>query len=180
MSSFADPGDLEPTDVTEEEFQQVEEEEEDGVPRSALHESIKRKGINSYYYAHSKQNHAPDWDGREAPRLMSKQALEVGVGREPESIRSYAWSDENEKIKIYVTMEGADALGDEAITLEWNELSLILTVQFPDSKTHLFLIKRLYDEIDDASFRVKKDKIILNLKKKEGKTAAWFDLKKDF
>jgi len=42
---------------------------------------------------------APDWDGREAPRLMSKQALEVGVGREPESIRSYAWSDENEKIK---------------------------------------------------------------------------------
>jgi len=43
----------------------------------------------------------------------------------PSSLRS---------IRIYVTMEGADALGDEAITLEWNELSLILTVQFPDSK----------------------------------------------
>jgi hypothetical protein len=30
---------------------------------------------------------------------MSKQALVVGAEKEPESIRSYAWSDENEKIK---------------------------------------------------------------------------------
>ena len=42
---------------------------------------------------------APDWDGHEAPRLMSKQALVAGAGKEPESIRSYAWSDEMEKIK---------------------------------------------------------------------------------
>jgi len=42
---------------------------------------------------------APDWDGHEAPRLMSKQALVAGAGKEPESIRSYAWSDEKEKIK---------------------------------------------------------------------------------
>jgi hypothetical protein len=55
MSSFADPEDLEPSDVMDEEVQQ-EEEEDDGVPRSVLQESIKRKGVNSYYYAHSRQN----------------------------------------------------------------------------------------------------------------------------
>ena len=55
MSSFADPEDLEPADGMEEEVQQ-EEEEDDGVPRSVLQESIKRKGVNSYYYAHSRQN----------------------------------------------------------------------------------------------------------------------------
>lgn len=55
MSSFADPEDLEPQDTMEEEVQQ-EEEEDDGVPRSVLQESIKRKGVNSYYYAHSRKN----------------------------------------------------------------------------------------------------------------------------
>lgn len=62
MSSFADPEDLEPQDVEEEQNVQ-EEEEDDGVTRSVLEESIKRKGINSYYYAHSRKNGKEDGKG---------------------------------------------------------------------------------------------------------------------
>lgn len=39
-------------------------------------------------------------------------------------------------------------------------------------------IKKLYDEIEDASFRKRKDKVIVTLKKKAGKTHTWFDIRK--
>lgn len=73
MSSFADPEDLEPQDVEEEQNVQEEEEEDDGVPRSVLEESIKRKGINSYYYAHSRKNgkeNGKRWNGGEEKLLI--------------------------------------------------------------------------------------------------------------
>lgn len=41
---------------------------------------------------------APDWDGNQEPRLLTREALE-GVTAAPEQIQTFAWNDEKEKIK---------------------------------------------------------------------------------
>lgn len=82
--------------------------------------------------------------------------------------------------RVYVTMVELESLPEEQILLEWNDTSMMLTVKLEEGKERVLWIKRLYDEIADASFRKRKDKVIVTLKKKEGKAHTWFDLRKAF
>lgn len=45
---------------------------------------------------------APAWDGNEAPRLLAREASKSSEGAPAvahEVIKTYAWSDEQEKVK---------------------------------------------------------------------------------
>uniref|UniRef100_I2CRF0 Calcyclin binding protein n=1 Tax=Nannochloropsis gaditana (strain CCMP526) TaxID=1093141 RepID=I2CRF0_NANGC len=180
MSAYDDPDGMLSGDSMEVNEEEEEEEEGGGPARSALEESIKRKGMNSYYYAHGRKNNAPAWDGQATPRLMSSVAMAPDPQDHPEPIRTYAWSDGEKHVKVYVTVDAVENLREDAVSLEWDAMSLVLTVKAPENKAQVFLIQRLYDEIDNASFRIKREKVILTLTKKEGKVFTWFDLKKEF
>lgn len=41
---------------------------------------------------------APDWDGNQEPRLLTRESQE-GLAVPPETIQTFAWSDEDGKIK---------------------------------------------------------------------------------
>ena len=73
------------------------EDEEKTSDMSALHENLKRKGKNAYYYAHSHGANGPEWDGKEEPRLLSvsevKTASDQTRKKVATPIESYGWSD---------------------------------------------------------------------------------------
>lgn len=47
---------------------------------------------------HSFDTDAPDWDGNQEPRLLTRETFE-GMTAAPEQIQTFAWNDEKEKIK---------------------------------------------------------------------------------
>jgi hypothetical protein len=94
-----------------------EVEEQETSVESALRESIKKKGTNSYYYAHGHGANGPEWDGKEEPRLLSTAALPVAEVRRKRAIESYGWMDGKKSVKIIIDYDNASAVDDECITL---------------------------------------------------------------
>ena len=98
---------------------EVQGKKVDEVDKSALKESIKKKGQNSYYYAHN-------YDGQNFDNENAKKFYGDGLiyGGEPtlvekrdetakpkesttvlKKIAKYSWTDENAKIKIYIELD---------------------------------------------------------------------------
>jgi hypothetical protein len=61
---------------------------------------------------------------------------------------------------------------------DWSSTSLTLLVHdaSAEARGRMLHLAKLYDEIEDASYRVRSDRITLTLKKKGD--SSWFDLKK--
>lgn len=94
-------------------------EEENNL--SALKDSIKRKGGNSYYYAHDSNidSLAPKvWNGREEPLLLASNA--TSSSSKPLSIVTleYSYADDNKNVKLYIDFPDAENLKEEQIKLE--------------------------------------------------------------
>uniref|UniRef100_A0A7S1Y207 CS domain-containing protein n=1 Tax=Grammatophora oceanica TaxID=210454 RepID=A0A7S1Y207_9STRA len=116
---------------------------DDDEPRSALDDNIASKGKNAYYFAHAHKANGPKWDGKPQPKLLSKHsssddALLSGLPKKTTSsfdykksnITSYAFCDEDSKVKLYVELEGVgEQCTEEDITLHWTSTSLSLVVQ---------------------------------------------------
>lgn len=155
---------------------------------SALHDNIERKGKNAYYYAHSHKATGPKWDGKAEPKLLSSSASSSHEGHHLPTIKGYeyhksnitkyAFLDDGPKLKLYIDMEGVgDACTDGDITLDYTDTSLCLVVNnykkpgSPDSsddkppEEQCLSFGRLTGEITNATYRLKKDKIILTLTK---------------
>lgn len=185
---------------------QVEERDEETT--SALHDNIDRKGKNSYYYAHSHQATGPTWDGRPEPRLLSATS---SSGLSPpasshrallmarSNITSYAFVDEENRVKIYVNLPGVGLCPDESIAIEHSETSMCLTVKDytpPSTKVQsnddgvvidtapednestsdrreaeerCLSFGKLYGTIEKAALKKKNDKVIITLTKAEAK-----------
>ena len=82
---------------------------------------------------------------------------------------SYAFCDEGSFININISMEDVGIqCSDEDISLNWDESSLSLDVSNyePDNQTVRLSFSKLSDEIIDATYKLKKDEIIITLKKK--------------
>ena len=123
---------------------------------SALRDNIEKKGKNSYYYAHSTPINAPQWDGNEAPRLLSRgnqdltKSNETDSGTGPqegsvtmdslglvtkfqqlnkiEQISKYSFSDGKSKVSIYIEIEGCQNYDDSRFQLEHTENSFCFSI----------------------------------------------------
>lgn len=163
------------------------EDEETEDAKSALQDNIDRKGNNAYYFAHSHKATGPEWDGKIEPKLLSKSSsslLRSGTKTasfeyHKSNITSYAFSDDETSIKIYINMEGVgeQCKGEDDVALEYTDTSFCLIVRNyttkgdGESKERCLSFGRLYSKIKSASFRKKKDRIVLTLSKQaEG---AW-------
>mmetsp|Transcript_35541 Transcript_35541/g.61423 ORF Transcript_35541/g.61423 Transcript_35541/m.61423 type:complete len:196 (-) Transcript_35541:312-899(-) len=143
---------------------------------NALRENIAQKGNNAYYYAHAHKIDAPVWDGHAEPRLLKKQASSEAPAPVKRPISKYAWNDEKDKVKIYISLDSIGEVADDAVTIENTENSLTLVMITSTGASHQLLITKLYDNITAATFRKKPDKVIVTLKK--ASSFSWHDLKK--
>lgn len=152
---------------------------------NALQDNIARKGNNAYYYAHQLKASGPHWNGEDAPQLLERQASEPAKAKR--AITRYSWLDAEAKVKIYLPFDDERASAEGAVRLDWTETSLTVVVDVPDA-THTLRIPKLYDKINNATFKVKQgDKILVTLTKApsspdlegdDAKPHKWWDLKK--
>lgn len=153
--------------------------------QSALLDNIERKGKNAYYYAHGHKVNGPKWDGKPEPKLLSKESVDRSSANVSQvarrslafdsksTITSYAFCDEESKVKIYVNLPsvGEKCRGEEDVQLEHTSCSFDLIVRNYNADADAVIERlgfaRLFGAIEGASFKVKKDKIILTLVKVE-------------
>lgn len=167
------------------------------TPRSALQDNIARKGKNAYYFAHANKPQGPEWDGKEEPRLLSRSSggLDDITGSKDKAalfrssssfdysksnITAYSFLDDGPVIKIYLT--GLEGIGEQCtdsdIDIQYTERSFCITINnycrnaadstiSSQSSPQVLSFSRLSGAISNASFRIKKDKIIVTLTKHE-------------
>jgi hypothetical protein len=159
--------------------------------QSALKHNQETKGTNSYYYAHTRSFDVPA-DAKVVsgpglitggtPVLLEKTQSEGEASPEKkaviESIRNYAWSEEDNVVKV--SIDGGDAASaSEANTeCDFNEDSFTLRIKLSEAKI-LQLQVTLKKNVDPSKckFRISKGKgVRLTLTKKE--TGKWYDLVK--
>jgi len=143
--------------------------------KSALQDNIERKGKNAYYFAHAHKVNGPQWDGKAEPKLMARHTSHEGhraatnatFDYHKSNITSYAFLDDGTKVKLYLEMEGiGDKLKDDDVSLEYTETSLCVIVNNYKPTPQCLSFSKLSGDITNATFRIKKDKLILTLTKK--------------
>jgi hypothetical protein len=160
---------------------------------SALKHNQETKGSNSYYYAHTRSYEVPP-DAKVvsgpglitggAPVLLeSAKSDESGASpaKKPtvyEAIRNYAWSEEDNVVKV--SIDGGDAANatEENTECEFNDDNFTLRIKLSEVKS-LQLQVSLKKSVDPSKckFRISKGKgVRLTLTKKE--TGKWYDLVK--
>lgn len=173
----------------------------------AVRSSICRKGDASYYHAHRRKGDELPEEMRIAaggpPRKMGESSEplpepvapgklpmaredgSLGESRPERRILSYAWGDEKDCVKVYVSAEqdpeAVAAAGDGKsgeVEVTWAARSLKLRIH-TDKFDWVLELERIYYEIvpDECRFRVSQGKrVTLSLKKKESFT--WLKLLK--
>lgn len=149
--------------------------EKDGVNcKSALQDNLERKGANAYYFAHAHKATGPAWDGKAEPKLLSRHSStdghKVSVTSAFEyaksNITTYAFLDEGAKVKIYIELENVgESCRDEDVALNYTERSLSFALHNYKPDAQILSFGRLTGDISAATFRIKKDKIIITLMK---------------
>merc|ERR1712157_337775 len=98
------------------------------------------------------------------------------------NITSYAFSDEGNIVKIYIELKGIGdkCNNDNDIHLDYTNNSFQLTIKNYDEELdeRCLCFSKLYDDIDSASLRKRKDKIIISLTKKKKKEEGGGEKKK--
>ena len=159
-------------------------EQEEEMKKSALHDSIKTYGTNSYYYAHTpvdfdigkgKKFESSGIIHGDGPSLVETKdsATKVPEVAKPKTkiITKYSWLDEKKKVKIYFDLTNDFYINknieEENVDLNVDETSMSLTIVDPDSNTYEFKVAKLYDKIEPEKCKVvvTKDKIKVYLQK---------------
>lgn len=184
----------------------IEDPETGEVPDDHVQTSINTKGDTSYYFAHARKSELSEEQrivSGGTPQKIAEgeaQALSTAEPLPPSSaifddgedtdrprkaIKNYAWGDEKEVMKIYISKESEpeaiQAAGDGKdgqVEVKFLPKALRLTVH-GKQLDHVLLLERIYYEIvpEECSFRVSLNKrMSLTLKKKE--TFTWLKLLK--
>ena len=130
----------------------------------------------SYYYAHNRQRdaNAPIDPFACGPVKLASEVV-IKSSRPLKEISQYAWTDdaENKKVKIYLTQDGISGITKEQIALKWRPQRVKITIKDMDGHDH-YLRLCLSHDIVDATFKKKKNKIIIFLNKRN--SFKWYDL----
>lgn len=158
-----------------------EQQQSDAAAASALHDNIKSKGQNSYYYAHKKREDVEihEWDGKAAPRLLKTQVLSADAAAAPEpsvAITNYAWSDGKKRVSVYISLPDIHLHPEEHTVVDWSDNNLALRIQHFEGKTRVLSLK-LYESISAVATKRKENQLVLQLTK--ATEARWHSLKKD-
>lgn len=142
----------------------------------------------SYYYSHEN-----NLRGKVAP---SDPSTSIGLPRKiastPEAegaatpsrrrvapVAKYSWCNFEKNVKVYVPWEGADGVPEDRVTLTSGDKSFCFTVAGSggsgDSTDRVLDVPKLAEPITGAKLRVKPDKFVIVLAKKD--TFTWYDLK---
>jgi len=150
---------------------------------SALRQNIHEKADFSYYYAHKRVNDLPEelkyaYGG--GPTKLDTTEIKQSTTPKFVPIRKYAWNDEKEVIKIYISITDekaavAAAQNKDAIKFECDKESMQFDINAEESYA---LRMPLYGSIlsADCKYRVTDNKITITLKKE--KTTKWPTLTK--
>ena len=144
------------------------------TPKSALQDNLERKGKNAYYFAHSHKADGPQWDGKPEPKLLSKQESVVGLKMSSShstfdysksNISKYAFLDDGDKVKLYIDMENVgERCTPEDVNLDFTDRSLSLEViRYQENEPQILRFARLTADISAATFKLKKDRLIVTL-----------------
>lgn len=160
-----------------------------GESENALRANIDQKGKNAYYYAHNKTPNGPSWDGKIEPRLLDRSSSSMNSSSEVPSsfdyaksnIKTYAFLDDGNKVKLYVDLPGIGATPEggedeiEAIniSLDHGTQSLQLKIENYKKDVQFLCFRQLYGKISSAKLKKKQDKIIITLTKEEDDLKEW-------
>ena len=150
---------------------------------NALLENIKRRGENSYYYAHAPRaqenlEEAKVIEGHGIvaggpPKLIMRHDSYAEINT-TSNIRNYSWADHDSKVSVYVEFEEPVEANNVNCSFESNSLELTYTMSTGEIKR--LLLKKLSKKIDPegCSFKTRKNKVIIHLKKESD--GSWYKL----
>lgn len=162
---------------------------------------VYRKGKHAYYYAHHRTDMDTDvfvYDDK--PQKLSVSTSEKkkvnnagGSGKKANEqkkpvkiIQKYSWADFKKSVRIYIELEGIDALTDSNILLKYEaekeESTLkikLLNVKAsgvdPEGRDYELVIAKLHDKIKKATFKKKENnRLVVSLQKATDFT--WYEL----
>jgi len=152
---------------------------QDSAPLNALQANIKKSGQNSYYYAHSDSSGGLRSTLGESPRLLEVNQSTSGIIRPIIPINTFAWSDAEKNVKIYIEFDNALILlkdEDIVINLRNEGRSLDVTINDESKKqTLLFKRERLHAKVTSVKAKRLDKRIIITLTK-EDKEGTWYEL----
>jgi hypothetical protein len=169
---------------------------ENELRRSALQDNIARKGKNAYYFAHAHKATGPAWDGNAKPRLLSTSSSGVGGGGDTDAshlhrttsssfeyyksnITAYSFLDDGPTVKVYLTglTDIIEKCTDDDIVLNYTDRSFSITINnFKADEPQVLSFGRLCGFISKATYRIKKDKVIIILTKNDTDMKDWYTI----
>uniref|UniRef100_K3X7G9 CS domain-containing protein n=1 Tax=Globisporangium ultimum (strain ATCC 200006 / CBS 805.95 / DAOM BR144) TaxID=431595 RepID=K3X7G9_GLOUD len=144
--------------TVEEEDSNSEDDDDDSDsdedPRSALDESLIRKGEHSYYYAHQ---HRDVKDADDADAIKKTM------------ISTYGWTDGKETVSIFLRDDAVKGMQDEQLVLKWTKTSFSLNLLTAPKgmQAKSLVIPTLYSNIKRVDWKVKKNQLTLTLTKEK-------------
>lgn len=154
--------------------------------QSELKSSISKKGGNSYYYAHNYEGQNFDDEQAKkvygdgiihggAPILVAKRdeakeakAVEDAKKVPKQKIKTFAWNDEDKKVKIYIDLAQFDTpITKDMVEIKFEEFKVDILVVDETGLNNILELSPLYEkvEVDRCSWRINEKRITITLKK---------------
>jgi len=133
----------------------------------------------SYYYWAQRTTAAEAPAPIEAPKQIRTRQARTEETTVFKTISSYSFVDDDNFVKVYVTMPGVGAEGGATIESEFNTRSCCVRVLNYNGANHRLQVPKLSEEIEPAksSVRANKDTLIIKLCKVK-KDHHWYELHK--
>ena len=155
---------------------------QDSPSLNALQANIAKSGQNSYYYAHSDSSGGIRSILGEPPRLLEVKQSSLSTSgsiRPIIPINTFAWSDAEKYVKIYIDFDKASILlKDEDIVINLTNEGKSLDVTIYDeskNQTLLFKRERLHAKVTLVKAKRFDKRIIITLTK-EDEEGTWYEL----